>query len=261
MRFAACLAFAGSLLAQAPAKIPPDLRFDVASIKPTEEPGLTGGIRPAPGGERYQARNCPIKLMIQVAYRLRDDQVVGGPGWLDTDRWDMEAKAAKPSTSDELHVMLKNLLADRLNLKFHHEPRELSRYALTVDKGGPKLEAHKSADAGEIWIDQKEAPFLHMTLTGTSVPMDYLAFRLSQVLDRPVVNQTNLPGEFDFKLAYTRDLPPGTPEGMRINGEAPDTSGPTIFQAIKQQLGLELKPGKGPVDVIVIDHADRPSAN
>ena len=91
--------------------------------------------------------------------------------------------------------------------------------------------------------------------------MDYFAFRLSQLLDRPVVDLTNLKGGFDFKLEYTRDLPPGFPEGGKINGEDPDLSGPSIFVALKQQLGLDLRSQKGPVDVIAIDHVEKPAGN
>jgi len=91
--------------------------------------------------------------------------------------------------------------------------------------------------------------------------MDYLAFRLSPFLDHPVVDLTNLKGAYDFTLEYTRDLPPEFPAGAKINGEDPDTSGPTLAEALKQQLGLELKAGKGPVEVIVIDHIEKPSGN
>jgi uncharacterized protein (TIGR03435 family) len=98
-------------------------------------------------------------------------------------------------------------------------------------------------------------------MKATSAPMDYFAFRLSQFMDAPVVDLTNLHGGYDFNFDYTRDLPPGFPEGGKINGEEPDTSGPTVFAAVKQQLGLELKAQRGPVEVIVIDHAEKPTEN
>jgi len=260
-RNAVWVLFAIPLLGQGPARIPPDLRFEVASLKPSTGQTPGGGIRPAPGGQRYEATNCPIKLMIQVAYRVKAEQIVGGPGWLDTDRYDMEAKAEKPSTGDELHVMLMNLLVDRLQLKFHQEKRDMAMHALTVGKDGAKITPHQAANAGEPWIDQSQEKFLHMKMTATFAPMDYFAFRLSQLMDRPVVDLTNMAGGYDFTLAFTRELPPGFPEGGRINGEEPDTSGPSVFEAVKQQLGLELKAQKGPVPVIVIDHAEKPSAN
>jgi uncharacterized protein (TIGR03435 family) len=260
-RIAAWVIFAAPLLAQAPSRIPSDLRFEVASLKPSQGQEPNGGIRPAPGGQRYQARNCPVKVMIQVAFRIKADQIVGGPGWLDTDRFDMEAKAEKPSTADELHVMLMNLLVDRLQMKFHHEKKDMRMYALTVDKDGPKLTPHEAANAGEPWIDQATVKFSRIKMKATCTPMDYFAFRLSQFMDAPVVDLTNLHGGYDFALEYTRELPPGFPEGGKINGEEPDTSGPTVFAAVKQQLGLQLKPQKGPVEVIIIDRAEKPTEN
>jgi len=258
-RIAVGFIFAAQVLAQS--KMPPDLRFEVASLKPSarQRPGY--GIRPAPGGQRYEAWNCPIKVMIQAAFRVKPEQIVGGPGWLDSDPYDMEAKAAKPSTSDELHVMLMNMLVDRLQLKFHRESRDMRRYALTVDKDGPRLTLHPAANGADVWIDQTVDKPLHIKLKGTSAPMDYLAFRLSMLLDLPVVDLTGLHGEYDFTLAYTYELPPGFPPGAKLNGEEPDTSGPNVFTALKQQLGLDLKIGKGPVEVIVIDSVERPSAN
>ena len=157
--------------------------------------------------------------------------------------------------------MLMNMLVDRLQLKFHREKREMQMYALTVDKGGPKLMPHEAANGGDPWIDQAEETLLHVKMKATCAPMDYFAFRLSQLMDRPVVDLTNLHGGYDFNLEYTRELPPGFPQGGQINGQEPDTSGPRVFEAVKQQLGLELKAGKGPVDVIVIDHAEKPSGN
>jgi len=244
------------LLAQAPDK---NLRFDVVSLKPSDGSRQGGGIRPAPGGQRFEAWNCPIKLMIQVAYRVKPEQVTGGPGWLDSDRFDMEAKAEKPSTGDELHTMLMNMLVDRLQLKYHREKKEMAMYALTAGSE-PKLTPHPSANSGEPWIDIAQTKFLHMKLTATSVNMNYVAFRLSLLMDRPVVDMTNLKGDYDFTMEYTRDLPPGISEGALLNGEAIDTSGPTIFEAVKK-LGLSLKPAKGPVDVIVVDHVEKPTGN
>jgi uncharacterized protein (TIGR03435 family) len=260
-RAAVFILLTAPLLAQTPTPIPAGLRFEVASLKPSNGTARGGGIRPAPGGERYEARNCPIRLMIQVAYRVKPEQIVGGPAWLDTDRYDMEAKAEKPSTADELHVMLMNLLVDRLGLQFHREKREMPVYALTVDNGGARLKPHEAANSGEPWIDQTEEKFLHVKMKAMSVTMDYFAFRLSLLMDRPVIDFTGLPGGYDFTLEYTRDLPPGLPVGATLNGEVPDTSGPTVFAAVQQQLGLQLKAQKGLADVIVIEHVERPNAN
>lgn len=260
-RTAVFVLFTTLLLAQTPTQIPADLRFEVASLKPSAGTAQGGGIRPAPGGERYEARNCTIKMMVQVAYRVKPEQIVGGPAWLDTGRFDMDAKAEKPSSAGELHVMLMNMLVDRLRLKFHREKREMPIYALTVGGAATKLKPHEAANGGDPWIDQTEAPFLHIRMKAMYAPMDYFAYRLSLLMDRPVVDLTDLPGGYDFNLEFTRDPPPGFPAGGRINGEEVDTSGPTVFAAVEQQLGLRLKAQKGPADVIVIDHAEPPSDN
>jgi uncharacterized protein (TIGR03435 family) len=264
--FAALLSI-GSVSAQAPVPVPPDLKFEVATLKPSPplQPGNRGfsGIRPAPGGERYLANQCTVKSMLTVAYHVKVDQIVGGPGWLETELFDMNAKAEKPSSIDELHVMLVNLLGERFKLKLHHETKELPVYALSVDQGGPKLPPPNAGGegAGQTWIDQQSTTFPQMKWHATSTTMDYFVFRLSQIMDRPVIDLTKLPGNYDFDLSFTRDLPPGMPENALVNGAPIDTSGPTIYEAVRKQLGLRLDRQKGPVDIIVIDHVEKLSGN
>ncbi|MGP0074886.1 MAG: TIGR03435 family protein [Bryobacteraceae bacterium] len=264
---AAALAAIGLMLAllahaQTTAANTTSLKFEVATIKPGHDDGHgPSGIRPAPGGERYIATNITLKALITVAYRIRPDQVIGGAGWMDTDAYDMNAKAERPSSIEEMHLMLQDLLADRFKLRFHRETKEMPIYALTVDKDGPKFRPHEAQSAGDPWIDTTFNPFPHATWHAKFAPMDYFAWRLSGILDRPVVDHTNLKGGYDFELSYTADLPPGMPPGALLNGEAIDTSGPTIFEAIGKQLGLKLERGKGPVDTLVIDHAEKPPEN
>jgi uncharacterized protein (TIGR03435 family) len=252
---------AAASLAQSPAT---SLKFEVASLKPSQpDPRGFMGIRPAPGGERYLASNVTLKLLITVAYRIKADQISGGPSWIDSDHYDMNAKAERPSSADELHAMLQDLLADRFQLRFHRETKELPIYALAVDKGGPKLQPHQAQSAGDPWID---VAFEHskMAWHARFAPMSYFAWRLTLMLDRPVVDQTALPGGYDFDLAFTPILPGGgitPPEGALLNGAPVDTSGPTIFDAVRQQLGLRLERQKGPVDILVIDHAEKPAEN
>jgi uncharacterized protein (TIGR03435 family) len=247
--------------AQTPAAKKPQLKFEVATVKPSPSGSRGGGIRPAPGGERYIASNITLKALITVAYRIRPDQVIGGPGWIDTDIYDMNAKAERPSSLEELHLMLQDLLADRFQLRFHREPKEMPIYALTVDKDGPRLTPHQAQSAGDPWLDMTFSPFPHTTLHAKFAPMDYFAWRLSTMLDRPVIDQTNLKGGYDFDLSYTADLPPGLQPGALLNGEQIDTSGPTIFEAIRKQLGLKLEREKGPADTLVIEHAEKPVEN
>jgi uncharacterized protein (TIGR03435 family) len=248
--------------AQTPAAVKSPPKFEVATIKPGHNDGHgPSGIRPAPGGERYIATNITLKALITVAYRLRPDQVIGGPGWMDTDVYDMNAKAEQPSSLEELHLMLRDLLADRFKLRFHRDTKEMPIYALTVGKDGPKLKPHEAQSAGDPWIDVTFDPFPHATWHAKSAPLDYFAWRLSGILDRPVVDQTNLKGGYDFEFSYTADLPPGMQPGALLNGAAIDTSGPTIFEAIRKQLGLTLERGKGSVDTLVIDHAEKAPEN
>ena len=251
----------GPAVAQAPAAKSAPAKFEVVTLKPSQAQGPNGGIRPAPGGERYVAQNCPLRLMITVAYGVKGSQITGGPDWIDTDRWDMNGKAEKQSTIQEFHEMLRDVLAENFKLKFHKATKEMPLYALRVDKSGTKLQPKQFANAGEPWVDVQVRNLLQMTLSSKVVTMDYFAFRLSQMLDRPVRNFTELPGNYDFELAYTRDLPPGVSEGATFNGQTVDTSGPTIFEAVRRQLGLTLQPEKGPVDTIVIDSVEKPSGN
>jgi len=235
----------------------PDLQFEVASLKPSQPGTGARGIRPAPGGRRYVANGVPLKLLITVAYRLRGDQVSGEPGWAESELYDMSAEAERPSTMDELHIMLQNLIKERFKLQMHSETKERPVYILSVDKAGVKMKPHEIGSAGDPWIEQPEFG----KLTAKFTPMDYFAWRLSQMLDRPVLDRTGLKGGYDFDLSWTPDLPPGFPEGGQINGQAVDTSGPTIFAALEKQLGLKLEPQKGPVDILVIDHAEKPGDN
>jgi uncharacterized protein (TIGR03435 family) len=112
------------------------LEFEIASIKVANPGGLGNQIRPLAGGQTYIAQNMSVKAIFALMYKVPDDQVSGGPSWLDTEGYDIEAKAAKPSNIDELHAMFQNLLADRFKLQFHRETKQLSIYALSVDRSG-----------------------------------------------------------------------------------------------------------------------------
>jgi uncharacterized protein (TIGR03435 family) len=259
---AGLLLTAFAVCAQPTAQDPGALQFEVASIKPSPPDSRGGMARPDPGGLRYRGSNLSLRIYIAACYRLRNDQVIGGPGWIDSDRFDILASAAKPSSVEQMYLMMRNLLKDRCHLEFHLENRQMPVYALAVDSPGPKLTRHDAASGGDSWIEQaSEAPF-HAKWTATSASMDIFAGRLARVLDRPVLNETGLAGDYDFTLKYTLDIPPNLPPSALIkNGEPIDTSGPTIFQAVHQQLGLRLDARKGAAPILVIDHVEKPSAN
>jgi len=253
---------AGALAgAQSPSKDPGSLKFEVASIKPSPADARGGGARPDPGGLRYRGNNVPLRMYIAACYRIRNDQVVGAPAWIDSERYDVLATAAKQSTVEEMYLMVRNLLIERCHLQFHFENREMPIYVLSTDPAGVKLTRHDAGNGGEPWIEQaSDAPF-HAHWTATSANMDIFAGRLARVMDRPVVDQTGLTGDFDFTLKYTMDIPPDLPPDAQKNGQTIDTSGPTIFQAVRQQLGLRLEPRKGPAPIMVIDRIEKPTEN
>jgi uncharacterized protein (TIGR03435 family) len=237
---------------------PSRLTFEVASIKaspPSAGPIYT--IKPLPGGSGYTAQNAPFKLMMSLMYKVPMRQILGGPDWINTDRFDIEARADHPSSVDDLHAMFQNLLADRFNLRFHKEVKEGPVYALTVDKSGLKMKADGTGQALGIPV----VPHPGGGFTGTRVPMQYLSWWLGQQLQndgRPVVDQTGLSQSYDFTLSFAPQLPPNVsrdslpPEMQNL---------PSIFEAVKQQLGLKLEPEKGPVEYYIIDNVERPSAN
>jgi uncharacterized protein (TIGR03435 family) len=230
------------------------LIFDVASVKPAA-PGARGGIvRQMPGNQRYIATNVPLRLIMTVAYTVTDRQISGGPSWVGTDPFDIDAKSEKPHSPDELHDMLARLLEERFQLKIRHEKRDLPVYELVVEKGGPKLTEHDPAD-----LDHPPMGGTADGMEGTNVTMNYFAFILSRNLDRNVIDKTGLTARYDLKLQFAREGPVKMgPDG----GRGPiEQEGPTIFTALREQLGLRLVPTKGPVDFLVIEHAEKPADN
>jgi uncharacterized protein (TIGR03435 family) len=189
-------------------------------------------------------------------------QISGGPDWITTDRWTIEAKADRRGTSDELHDALARLLEERFHLKIRREKREMACYILSVDKKGAKMPVHDPADLLHEPIGGRiENGELH--ITGQNATMNYFAFFLSRGLDRNVVDQTNLTEHYDMDYHYVPDLPAGRGgDGPPlVNGQPISADGPNIFTALRDQLGLQLEKGKGPVDFLVIEHVEKPSAN
>jgi uncharacterized protein (TIGR03435 family) len=233
------------------------LTFEVATIRPAK-PGEQGGmIRPLPGGDGYVVQNMTIKTMMATLYRVPARQITGGPDWLGTDGFDVQAKADHAYSLDDLHTMFKNMLADRFHLKFHEEAKEGAVYALRIDKGGLKMTPDPAGPDLKIPIGLPN----HFVYTGTRVPISYLCFWLGLQLQngaRPVVDQTGLTQVYDFKLSFMPNLPPGI-SAENLPPEAQNL--PSIFDALKEQLGLRLDPDQGPIPYYVVDHADRPTEN
>jgi len=276
--------------AQSPAATSaPRPTFEVVSIKPDHGDPHRVMIRMAPGG-RFSADNISVKMLLQEAYGVKDSQISGAPGWLDSEQYDIEAKPEDSSADQDgklspeerhakLQMMLQSMLADRFKLALHHDTRELPIYALVVAKNGPKFHesavtAEDSAPSGPPPPGPPGAPRMRrgigmmgrgdLTVNGAS--LDMFANVLSRQLGRLVVDKTGLKGDYDFTLKWTPDegegrMFHGAGEPPRDAAPPPDASGPTIFTALQEQLGLKLESQKGPVDTIVIDHVERPSEN
>ena len=222
-------------------------RFEVASIQPTRAaPGVGTSVELFPGG-RIRIVNEPIKLLVRQAFRVQDSQIVGGPTWLDTDRYDIEAKTGSPEkiSPDQLGPLMQNLLIERFSLKFHRETRELRVLALVVAKGGPKLKAKAEGEASGTNTSggQRESH-----LVATAVSMELLAGYVGNRLNRLVVDKTGLSDSYDFTLDWTHE-------------EAFDSRVPSLTAALREQLGLNLQSQDSPVAVLVIDSLGKPSEN
>jgi uncharacterized protein (TIGR03435 family) len=239
-------------LAQSPAGSPP-AQFEVASIKPGAPGPESGRVRTPAGGQMFTASNIPLKYLIMTAYTLRQDQVSGGPAWASSmsDGYDIVAKAARPTSRDELMLMLQALLANRFKLILRDEKKVQTVYDLVYEKPGPNFKQNTNGNEMNL---ATPGPGHY---TGINAPMSYFAWTLGRGnLGRVVVDKTGLAGGYDFDLQFTPE--PGTPNPP--DAALPD-SGPSLFTAIREQLGLRLEPGKEPVDSFTIVRAERPSEN
>jgi uncharacterized protein (TIGR03435 family) len=229
--------------------------FDVVAIRPSD-PNVRGDcyMKGQPGGQTFVGRCFPLRQLIKYAYKIIDSQIIGAPGWIDTDSYDFEAKTDRPVTRAEVAALFQGLLADRFKLQFHNETRTLSALVLTVDKAGSKMTANDSSYEWDIPI--MPIPGSIPKFKGTRCPMYYLTWWIAQRESRPVVDKTGLPGFWDFTLEFI-------PEGMgRGNGDlTTPVDGSSLTTALRQQLGLKLASEKAPVEVYLIDHVERASAN
>jgi uncharacterized protein (TIGR03435 family) len=227
--------------------------FDVASIRPSD-PKVSDAMRAEtlPGG-RFLVRNATLRWLIEYAYEAKDYLLTGAPDWL-MEKYDIDAKGTTTAelTDAELRVPVRALLADRLKLKVHREMKELPVFALAIAKGGPRLHGSAEGTTREVkWVG-------HNKLVAQRISMKILGNLLSPHPDfrRTVIDETGLTGEFDVTLEW---FPfPGIPPA----GTTPSViEGPSIYQALQDQLGLRLVPKRAADDIIVIDHVERPSEN
>lgn len=233
--------------------------FDIVAIRPSD-PTLRGDcyMKGQPGGQTFTGRCVPLSLIVKYAYKIIDSQIVGGPGWMNTELYDFEAKTDRPVTRAEVATLFQTLLADRFKLQFHNETRTLSALVLTVDKAAHKMKANDSSYEWDIPI--MPMPGSIPKFKGTRCPMYYLSWWIAQRESRPVLDKTGLSGFWDFTLEF---IPEGMGEGRRsANGDlGPAMDGSSLSTALRQQLGLKLESEKAPVEVYVIDHVEKASAN
>jgi uncharacterized protein (TIGR03435 family) len=226
--------------------------FDVATVK-LPGPREPLDIRTSPGG-RLTVTNLRLKDVISQAYGVKYYQISGGPAWLDTERFDIEAKAEGDPSHDLMMRMLQTLLEDRFQLKVHREMKEGAVYTLTVSRGGSKLtEAAplKDGERANVYSGRTgsgNAPAISYWKQGRRASMAMLATALEETLHRPVQDQTGIKGDFDFKFEYAAD-------------ETNPGEFPSLFTAIQEQLGLRLESAKGPVEMLVVERAEKPSGN
>jgi uncharacterized protein (TIGR03435 family) len=229
----------------------PTLSFEAASIHPNYSGGRSSNTSINSSG-RFSATNVTAKILLIAAYKLQAYQIIGGPAWMDSDRFDIAAKAEDKANAEQVAEMIQSLLADRFKMTFHHETRELPVYALVVAKNGSKLKASPGGD-------NHDSNTLRGKITGSNIPLETLVVLLSNQLDRLVVDRTRLTGYFDLLLEWSPDA--SRPSADAGGGAATEPSGPSIFTAVQEQLGLHLEATKALVDAIVIDAIERPSEN
>lgn len=230
--------------------------FEAASVKPSAPGNPNGSTTEYVSGGGFRALNGTLRGLIESAYDIREFQIVGGPGWLNTDRFDVQARSqpqeSPASRADEMRttrLKLRALLADRFQLTIHHETREQQQYVLKVANGGPRL-----ATAGLVPPTNGRTGILSTCghMRGTSASLTNLTVYLSRQLQRPVVDATGLTARYNFELSWTPDLSPCADS---------TENAPSIFTALQEQLGLKLESIKAPSDVVVIDAAGKPSDN
>ena len=258
--------------------------FEVASVKPNKS-GDGRVMMAMPPTGRITATNIPARLLLQQAYQVQPFQIIGAPNWTTSDRFDIVAKAPDGTAPELYRPMMRNLLVDRFKLKAHMETRDMPIYALVLARAdgklGPSLKSAKT-DCEAIARGRRGGPppappqpgepiecgFMigNGNMNAGGMGMADLARSLSQSVNRFVIDKTGLNGRYDFQLTYTPEgrgfagLPPGAPP-VGAEPAAADPNGASLFTALQEQLGLKLDSQKGPVDVLVIDSIEQPTAD
>lgn len=249
------------------------LAFDVASIKPYGPNDMMITIRTTPDGVRVTG--MPMHMILREAFDATNDRLLGEPEWVNSNRYDVEAKVApedspklKLLSNEQRWAMLLPVLEDRCKLRFHHETKELTVYSLLIAKGGPKLQpAGDAAGAGVPGPGPNRmtanAGGSGMTFMGRSATMDSIVHMIARTVGSTVIDETGLTGKYDYTLRFAPDdsMRAGMPPAGMGGAPQPESDAPSIFTAVQEQLGLKLVAQKQAVDVIVIDHMEQPTEN
>ena len=235
--------------AQVPGELP---QFEVASIKPNKSnERMYYGLRNA----SLTVRNMTAKGLIQIAYGKRDFQIIGGPAWITSECFDIDAKAERPQRAT--HDMEKSLLASRFHLEFHRETRETAAYSLGVARTGLKMKLSADQTEPEKGGPKELAPG---RLVGEGVPLYVIVNLLSNMLGRAVINNTGPIGKYDVNLQPV-------PDSLQLPSDPADPPTPAdvlnlaVIEAVEKQLGLKLESIQAPEEILIIDRIEHPSAN
>jgi uncharacterized protein (TIGR03435 family) len=278
MKVRLLLVLASCGIATPQTQLPPTRHFEAASIKPSSssDQRLFYNMSDIQAGGQFTVSNITVKRLIQDAYRIKDFQISGGPGWIRSELFDIAAKPDGPVRYEQFPQMLQFLLAERFQLAIKTDTREMPVYALVVAKNGPKFNVAHESDPNFIDLSGRPVPpgggrpritiIRRGRLTAQGLDMAALADNLANFLGRTVLDKTGLAGMYDIKLEWKPDENQvamfgvmGVPEGF---GAPPaDWDGPSLFSALEEQLGLKLDSHKGSVDIITIEHVERPSPN
>lgn len=236
--------------------------FEVATIKPSKPESRPGKYFRV-NGRRFSTYHTTLDDIMSFTYGIQQKQIVGGPAWMRTDKYDLLAEPAGEGQPNDhqLKIMVQKLLADRFQLKFHKEKQELSVYAITIAKQGPKLTKSQGDPNGlpGLFFSGIQPAVLNVR---NATMVDFAGLMQSAVLDRPVVDQTGLSGRYDFTLTWTPDQFQFVGSGITVTPPADTANAPPgLFTAIQKQLGLRLKSTKAPAEVLVIDHVETPYPN
>jgi len=237
---------------------PPPATFEVVSIKPSRPDAVGMFFRPQPGGG-LRTTNITVKMLLFYAYGVREFQISGGPAWIDSARYDITAKAEPSPGSDsppgdQTGKRVQAMLTDRFHLAFHRETKEAPVYALVVARSGPRLKEDREGEVQRIRVSPATTRQGQAQIDVQASPVRALTGALANTLGRPVLDKTGLPGKYDLHLEWT-------PEPARAAADPSLPDGPSIFTALHEQLGLRLDSQRAPVEMLIIDHVEKPSEN